>query len=91
MNWYTDEALLKSWVDDCEFRAALPAEAYRTAIVDVALNTDVTHQTAWYYTPNTFEVLAKTLQPALVEAINGSKTAKDVIEAVRAAMQAELS
>lgn len=90
MNWYTDEALLKSWVDDCEFRAALPAEAYKTAIVDVALDTDVTKQTAWYYTPNTYEVLVKTLQPALVEAINGSKTAKDVIAAVRDAMVAEL-
>ncbi len=91
LNWYTDEALLKSWVDDCEFRAVLPAEAYRTAIVDVALDTNVTKQTAWYYTPNTYEVLVKTLQPALVEAINGSKTVKDVIEAVRAAMEAELS
>lgn len=90
LNWYTDEALLKKWVDDCEFRAALPAEAYRTAIVDVALDTNVTHQTGWYYTPNTFEILVKTLQPALVEAINGSKTAADVVESVRAAMEAEL-
>ena len=77
-------------MDDCEFRAALPADAFKTAIVDVALDTDVTHQTAWYYTPNTFEVLSKTLQPALVEAINGSKTVKEVIESVREAMQAEL-
>ena len=89
-NWYTDETLLKSWVDDCELRAALPADAYKTAIVDVALNTEVTHQTGWYYTPNTFEVLVKTLQPALVEAINGSKTAKEVIDSVRDAMQAQL-
>jgi len=90
MKWYTDETLLKSWVDDCEFRAALPAEAYKTAIVDVALDTTVTHQTGWYYTPNTYEILVKTLQPALVEAINGSKTVKEVIESVREAMQAEL-
>ncbi len=90
MNWYTDPDLLKSWVDDCELRAALPADAYKTAVVDVALDTDVTHSTGWYYTPNTFEVLVKTLQPALVEAINGSKTAKDVVESVRDAMQAEL-
>lgn len=90
LNWYTDAALLKSWVDDCELRAVLPAEAYKTAIVDVALDTNVTKQTGWYYTPNTYEILVKTLQPALVEAINGSKTAADVIESVRAAMQAEL-
>jgi hypothetical protein len=77
MNWYTDETLLKSWVDDCPLRAALPAEAYRTAIVDVALDTTVTHQTAWYYTPNTYEVLTRTLAPALVEAINGTKTVKE--------------
>ena len=89
-NWYTDQTLLKSWVDDCELRAALPADAYKTAIVDVALDTNVTHQTAWYYTPNTFEVLVKTLQPALVEAINGSKTVKEVIDSVREAMANEL-
>ena len=89
-NYYTDEALLKSWVDDCEFRAALPAGAYKTAVVDVALDTSVTHQTGWYYTPNTFEILVKTLQPALVEAINGSKTVKEVIDSVRDAMQAAL-
>ena len=91
LNWYTDAALLKSWVDDCEYRQPLTAEAYKTAIVDVALDFDVTKPTAWYYTPNTYEVLVKTLQPALVEAINGSKTAKDVIAGVRDAMQAELS
>ncbi len=90
LNWYTDEALLKSWVDDCELRQPLTAEAYKTAIVDVALDFDVTKSTAWYYTPNTYEVLVKTLQPALVEAINGSKTAKEVIASVRDAMQSEL-
>jgi len=90
LNWYTDEALLKSWVDDCELRQVLPADAYKTAIVDVALNTDVTKSTAWYYTPNTYEVLVQTLQPALVEAINGSKTVEEVIAEVRDAMEAEL-
>lgn len=91
LNWYTDPELLKKWVDDCELRAALPADAYKTAVVDVALDTSVTKQTAWYYTPNTYEVLVKTLQPALVEAINGSKTVKEVVDSVRDAMQAELS
>ncbi len=91
LNWYTDETLLKSWVDDCELREALPAENYKTAIVDVALDFDVTKSTGWYYTPNTYEVLVKTLQPALVEAINGSKTVQEVVDGVRAAMQTELS
>ena len=59
--------------------------------MDVALDTNVTHQTGWYYTPNTFEVLTKTLQPALVEAINGSKTVKEVVDSVREAMQAALN
>jgi hypothetical protein len=59
-------------------------------MVDVALNLDVTKPTSWYYTPNHYEMIVQTLQPALVEAINGSKTAKDVIAAVRDAMQTEL-
>jgi len=90
MNWYTDEALLKRWVDDIPFRQALPATAFRSAIVDVAIDFNVTKSTAWYYTPNTYEVLVKTLAPALVEAINGSKTAEGVVEANRGAMQAAL-
>jgi len=90
LNWYTDEALLKKWVDDVPFRQPLTAADYRTAIVDVALNFDVTKSTAWYYTANTYEVLVKTLQPALVEAVNGSKTVKSVIEATRSAMEAAL-
>jgi len=90
MNWYTDEALLKRWIDDVAVRQPLTHVEYRTAIVDVALDFNVTKSTGWYYTPNTFEILVGVLQPALVEAINGSKTAKDVIEANRAAMQAAL-
>ena len=89
MNWYTDEELLKKWIDDCEIRQPLGA-AYKTAVVDVALDFDVTKSTAWYYTPNTYEVLVGVLQPALVEALQGSKTVREVIEANRAAMQAAL-
>ena len=89
MNWYTDPDLLHKWVYEPESRVRL-GEAYKTAIVDVAINFDVTQSTAWYYTPNTYEVLVRTLQPALVEAINGSKTAKEVIESTRSAMEASL-
>ena len=89
LNWYTDEALLKQWIDDCDVRAPLPAGDFRTAVVDVAMNGDVTTSTSWYYTPNTTEVL-NVLRPAMVEAISGDKTVKDVIEAVRPAMEAAL-
>ncbi len=47
---------------------------------------EITKQTAWYYTPNTYEII-KILQPAMVEAINGSKTVKEVVDSVRDAMQ----
>ena len=87
MSWYTDEALLKRWIDDVEVRAKLPADRYKTAVKDVALDFGVTKSTAWYYTPNTYEALVSTLQPALVEAISGDKTAKEVVDSVRGAMQ----
>ncbi len=89
LNWYTDPALLKSWVDDCELRQPLTAEAYKTAIVDVALDFDVTKSTAWYYTPNTYEIY-NVLRPAMVEAINGSKTVEEVIAETHDAMQTAL-
>jgi multiple sugar transport system substrate-binding protein len=90
LNWYTDETLLTQWVDECPVRAPLPAEAYRTAIVDVALNYDVTKSTCWYYTPNTTEMLYNILQPAMTEAINGDKTVKEVVESVRPALEAAI-
>ena len=89
-SWYTDEALLKRWVDDVGVRAALPAGRYRTAIVDVALDAGITKPPAWEYTPNTYEVLITTLQPGLVEAIVGTRTVKEVVEACRGQMQAAL-
>ena len=90
LNWYTDEALLQQWVDECPVRAPLPAEAYRSAMVDVAMNSDVTKSTCWYYTPNTTEMLYHILQPAMVDAINGDKTVAEVIETVRPALDAAL-
>ena len=90
LNWYTDEALLKQWIFDADIRKPLTAEAYKTAVADVALDFSVTKSTAWYYTPNTYEVLVGALQPALVEAISGAKTTKDVVESVRGAMEAAL-
>ena len=90
MNWYTDEALLKKWIDDVEVRKPLTAEDYRNAIVKVALDSGVTKSTCWYYTPRTTEVY-NILRPALVEAINGNKTVKQVIDSVRAAMEGALA
>jgi hypothetical protein len=50
-------------------------------MVDVAMNNDVVTSTCWYYTPNTTEVF-NVLRPAMVEAINGDKTVKEVVEAL---------
>jgi len=90
MNWFTDEALLTRWIDDAPHRARLPASAFRTAVADVAINTDVTHPTGWYYTPNTDQV-DRILIPALVEAANGTKTVAEIIEENRAALEAALA
>ena len=90
-NWYTDDALVKKWVFDNERRQAIGADNYKTAFVDVVLAPGVVQSTCWYYTPNTTEVLYQTLQPALVEAINGTKTAAEVIEEIRPAMEAALA
>jgi len=88
-NWYDDEELLKSWVFDNKLRQKLDADAYKTAIVDVALDLSITRSTGWYFTPNTSEIF-DILRPALVEAISGKKTVKQVVDANRAAMQAAL-
>ena len=90
MNWFTEEALLQRWIDDAPHRARLPASSFRTAVADVAINTDVTHPTGWYYTPNT-DAIDRILIPALVEAANGTKTVQQVIDEVRPALVAALA
>jgi len=85
-NWY-EEPLLSKWIDDVPLRARLPADAYRSAIVDVALDFSVTRSAGWYYTPNTIEIINRILNPALVDAIRGNKTVAQVIEEVRPAME----
>ena len=89
LNWY-EEPLLTRWIDDVSSRARLPASSYRTAIVDVALDLNVTRSTSWYYTPNTYEIINVILNPAMVEAINGSKTVAQVIGEVRLAMESAI-
>ena len=89
MNWY-EEPLLTTWIDDVPLRARLPAEAYRTAIKDAAMDLNVTRSAGWYFTPNTIDIINRILNPAMVEAINGNKTVKQVIEEVRPAMEAAL-
>ena len=91
LNWYTDDALVQKWVFDNARRQAIGAENYKTAFVDVVLAPGVVQSTCWYYTPNTTEVIYLTLQPALVEAINGSKTAAQVIANIRASLEAALA
>ena len=89
-SWY-QEPLLTTWIDDVAVRARLPASAYRTAIMEVALDTNITHPTGWYYTPYTLDIINRIMNPALVEAINGSKTVKEVIEEIRPAMEAAIA
>ncbi|MDR2571204.1 MAG: sugar ABC transporter substrate-binding protein [Oscillospiraceae bacterium] len=88
-NWFTEESLLQRWIDDAPNRARLPASDFRTAVANVAIHPS-TQPTGWYYTPNTDQV-DRILIPALVEAINGSKTVAQVIEEVRPALEAALA
>jgi len=87
--WYY-EPLLTKWIDNVSLRARLPASAYRTAIVEVAMDFDVTQSAGWYYTPNTYEIINTILNPAMVEAIIGNKTVAQVIEEIRPQMEAAL-
>ena len=89
-SWYTDEALLKRWIDDVPNRARLNPADYKSVFADVIMNNAVTKPTGWYYTPNT-DKIDVILIPALVEAINGTKTAKEVIESVRPALEAAIA
>ena len=89
MNWFTEEELLRRWIDEVPLRARLPASSFRTAVADVAIHPS-TVPTGWYYTPNTDQI-DKILIPALAEAINGSKTAKEVIESVRLDLEAAIA
>jgi len=89
MNWFTDEELLKRWIDDVPFRARLPASSFRTAVADVAIHPS-TVPTGWYYTPNT-DKIDRILIPALVEAISGRKTVNEVIESVRPDLEAAIA
>jgi len=88
-NWY-EEPLLTKWIEDVPLRARLPAEAYRTAILDVALDFTVTRSAGWYYTPNTIEIINRILNPALVDAIRGNKSVAQVIDEVRSEMEEAL-
>jgi len=89
LNWYS-EPLLTKWIDNVALRARLPAEAYRTAIADVAMDFNVTQPASWYYTPYTYEIINTILNPAMVEAIRGNKTVAQVIDEVRPRMEAAL-
>jgi len=89
-SWYKDEALMKKWIDDVPHRARLGVDEYRTVFAEVIMNNDVTKPTGWNYTPNT-DKIDVILIPALVEAINGTKTAKEVIESVRAELEAAVA
>ena len=90
VNWYTDEALLRRWIDDVEVRARLPASAFRTAIAEVAINDTVTYPAAWYYTPNV-DQLDKILISALIDATDGTKTVAQIIGEIRPLLEETLN
>lgn len=48
--WYTDESLTHKWVDNPNFP---PYADYKSAVVDVAKNTNVARPASWFYVNNT--------------------------------------
>ena len=73
--YYTDEALTHKWVDNPNFP---PYADYKSAIVDVAMNNDVTKSTAWFYTIHSTE-FNNLLASVLGDVWTGKTTAQDAI------------
>ncbi len=73
--YYKDETLTHTWVDNPNFP---PYEDYKSAVVDVAMNNDVTKSTAWYYTVHSTE-FNNLLQSTLGDVWTGKITAQDAI------------
>lgn len=73
--YYTDETLTHKWVDNPNFP---PYEDYKSAVVDVAMNNDVTKSVAWYYTVHSTE-FNTLLQSVLGDVWTGKITAQDAI------------
>lgn len=70
--WYTDEELIKRWIDN---PAHVPE--YRTAAVDYAISS--TRQTSFFYLP-TWGPIVDIVNPAYHEVLLGQKTVEEAIQ-----------
>ena len=72
--WYTDEDLIRKWIDNPNFP---PYEEYKPAVVDYAR--EYSRSTAWYYVNNTVDF--NTLLGSLLGDVwTGAKTAEEAID-----------
>lgn len=87
--WYTDETLTKKWVENPNFP---PYEEYKSAVVDVAKNMDVTRPASWYYVNNTVDfnnLLGSILGEVWTGKITAEKAITDNYDALVAAFQGQ--
>jgi multiple sugar transport system substrate-binding protein len=75
--WYKDETLLHKWIDNPNFP---PFDQYKSAVVDYAMDSNITHPAAWFNVDNfaDFEAL---LQSILGDVWTGKTTVEKAITA----------
>jgi multiple sugar transport system substrate-binding protein len=71
--WYTDETLIRTWVDNS---AHPPLEEYRSAVIDYALNN--AKQVPWYYVP-AYDKIDAIVASGMESVWDGTKTAAQVL------------
>jgi ABC-type sugar transport system, periplasmic component len=75
--WYKDETLLHKWIDNPNFP---PFDQYKSAVVDYALDSTITHPAAWFNVDNMADFEA-VVQSALGDVWTGKTTAEKAITA----------
>jgi multiple sugar transport system substrate-binding protein len=71
--WYTDESLIRTWVDNS---AHPPLEEYRSAVINYAL--DNAKQVPWYYVPS-YDKIDAVMASGMEPVWNGTKTAAQAL------------
>jgi len=87
--WYNDETLTRKWVENPNFP---PYEDYKSAVVDVAKNLEVTKQASWYYVNNTVDfnnLLGSILGDVWSGKITAEKAINDNYDALVAAFKGQ--
>ncbi len=87
--WYTDETLTHKWVDNPNFP---PYDEYKSAVVDVAKDMNVTRSASWYYVNNTVDfnnLLGSILGEVWTGKITAEKAITDNYDALVAAFQGQ--